>query len=195
MSEQQAPHDFGQPQRPGEPANWWQDIDLDEDFPLPPLAINGQEPEAPIVPDEMAAERHLKAVARCQAEEAGVRAHAKAHRDRIALWEAGHLRQIMGRQSWHESGLRVWFRALGRKSIKLVYGTVKTVKGKDSVEVIDEEAFQKWAKTDEAVDLVRVKREPKKNEIKAWIEGDGRGVVPPGLDLKTGEDTIKIDAR
>lgn len=167
--------------------------DLDHDFPEVPEEFGLSEVDPPTIPNEMEAERHLKAVSYYRREAQRIRDHAAAHRAQIYAWEQGRLRPIEARLAWHEGGLRGWFAGVGRKTVKLVYGTVKLIAGRESVKVEDEDAFLSWANMFEKTrQLIRFSQEPNKAAIRGYIQQEGE--IPPGCDLVTGEDTIKIDA-
>ena len=172
--------------------------DLDHDFPEMPLEVKLPggtvgETDPPAIPDEMQAERHLKAVGYYNRERARIIAHATAHRAQIAVWERAALRPIEARLEWHEGGLRAWLTASGRKAAKLVYGTVKRVAGRESVKIEDELNFMGWAQAEDGryKRFVRVKAEPNKVAIAAHIKSTGE--IPDGCALVVGEDQIKIE--
>lgn len=166
--------------------------DLDHDFPEMP---EGDENECPtlIIPNEMQAERHLKAVSYYRREAQRIAAHAQAHRAQIDAWEQARLRPIEARAAWHEGGLRGWFAGVGRKSVKLVYGSLQVVAGRDRVEVTDFAALNKAVGegVGEMYNLIRLKAEPDKTGIARFIKETGE--VPPGCDLVRGEDRVKIE--
>ena len=183
--------------------------DLDHDFPLYPgdmpegqvvkIAVEdgGGEytPDPPAIPNEMIAERHLKAVGYYHRERARIITHATAHRHQIDAWERERLRPVENRLGWHEGGLRAWFSGLGRKSVNLVYGSVKRIAGRERVEITDEDALQKWAMSqgfETFQRFIRVKQEPNKVALKDYIQQGGE--VPPGCDWVRGEDSIKVEA-
>ena len=185
MSETPAPYLTDRPEETG-------DIDtLDEDFPVPSFEGPGGEIQAAVIQDEMAAERHLKAISWYQHEAKRVRDHAAAHRARIDAWEQARLRPMLGRIVWHEGGLRAFLARSGKKALKLAYGSFRWVSGRESVEIVDDVLFQGWACL-AAEGCIRVKREADKVAVKTWIKEHG-GELPPGVDLKTEEATFKVD--
>ena len=100
MSEDRVPYLTDRPEETG-------DIDnLDEDFPVPSFEGPDGEIQPATIQDEMAAERHLKAISYYQHEAKYVHDHAAAHRARIDAWEQARLRPMLGRIVWHEGGSR-----------------------------------------------------------------------------------------
>ena len=175
------------------------DIDnLDEDFPVPSFEGPGGEMQPAVIQDEMAAERHLKAISWYQHEARRIRDHAAAHRARIDAWEQARLRPVLGRVVWHEGGLRAFLTRSGKKAMKLAYGSLGFTGGgeKDqSLEVLDEAVALAWAKEHGGVGVYyssEVVEKIKKVPIKNWIRENG-GEVPPGTDLKQGEKKFKVE--
>ena len=166
------------------------DIDnLDEDFPVPSFEGPGGEIQPAVILDEMAAERHLKAISWYQHETRRIRDHAAAHRARIDAWEQARLRPVEGRIVWHEGGLRAFLTRSGKKAMKLAYGSMKFTTPGESLKVLDEHAALKWATP---LNLVRMKVEVSAADVKAWIKANG-GEIPPGMDIVTGEEKFKVE--
>ena len=175
------------------------DIDnLDKDFPIPSFQGPGGEMQPAIIQDEMAAERHLKAISWYQHEAKYVRDHAAAHRARIDTWEQARLRPMLGRIVWHEEGLRAFLTRSGKRALKLAYGSLRFTGGGEndlSLEVLDETVALAWAKEHGRVGVYyssEVVEKIKKVPIKNWIRENG-GEVPPGTDLKQGEKKFKVE--
>ncbi|MBT4503526.1 MAG: hypothetical protein HOC74_37690, partial [Gemmatimonadetes bacterium] len=76
----------------------------------------------------------------------------------------------------------------GKKSVSLVHGTIRKIKGRERIEITDEEAFLTTA----PLHLVneQLLRKPDKKAILAHIKETGE--IPEGTDLIRGEDTIQI---
>lgn len=78
--------------------------------------------------------------------------------------------------------LRV-MRAAGIQKAPLVEATVSVAKGRDSVEIVDENALPKWA--------LKVVTSPDKTAIKEALEA---GKKVKGAAIKTGEPTLRVAA-
>ena len=144
----------------------------------------------PDVADEQRAEKHLRAMRYWQMQIVRINAHAAAELERLESWvnrERGILERKM---AWHERGLVCFLKASGAKTIKLIGGTLKRIAGRESLEVQDEMAFLSWADATDADDLIRLKVEPDKKAIREYIKRTGE--IPPGTDLKIGEDSFKV---
>ena len=172
--------------------------DLDREFPAPSFEGPQSEIQPAAIQDEMAAERHLKAMSYYEHEATWIRQHAAAHRARIDAWEQARIRPITGRLAWHEAGLKAFLTTSGKKAIKLAYGSMKWMKGRERVEILDQGAFETWVRGAEfdrarwdAFVRTKTTYEPIKAAIKAHIETTGE--VPNGVDLVTGDETFKID--
>jgi hypothetical protein len=69
------------------------------------------------------------------------------------------------------------------KSVKLPEGTLSRVKGRESVEVFDEDALPEWAFS------VKVDRKPNKTAIKQALEA---GIALQGASVKIGDETLQV---
>lgn len=150
----------------------------------------GPEDEAEIaVTDEPAANSSLRAY--------------RHWRDRIRAWEAEYaaekerldrrLAQLKekaeGRMAWHERALEAF---LGdRRKVECFEGVIKRVKGRERIEVTLPETFVDWAEKSGRGALVRVKKEPDKRAIAAYVKETGE--LPPGTDLNRADDSFKIE--
>jgi hypothetical protein len=77
----------------------------------------------------------------------------------------------------------------GKKSVRLIHGSIRKRKGRERVEIADEELFLSTA----SIDLIREQllRQPDKKAILAHIKAHGE--IPSGVDLTRGEDTLHIE--
>jgi len=71
----------------------------------------------------------------------------------------------------------------GLKSVRLPEATLSISRGRDSIEITDEDALPSWAWS---VDVVR---KPSKTAIKEAIDA---GVTVPGAQVRTGEQTLAV---
>lgn len=145
-------------------------------------------PEAGVYHDAQA-EAHLRALRYWRTCRTEAEAHAEAEMYRIKTWLDAETSRIDRRIQWHEGGLRAFLEQTGKKTVKLIYGTLKRIAGRARVDCTDFLAFKRWNDLND-VALVRVKMEPDKKAITTYIKETGE--IPDGCDLVTGEDTFKI---
>ena len=157
---------------------------------LEDLTLDVDYDDAPVPPSQDRAEEHLRLLAywRQQREEREV--HAQEQKDRIALWLERELERIDRKTAWHEQALQGFLWQTGKKSVRLIHGSIRRVKGRERIEVMDEDAFLSSA----APDLIREEtiRQPDKKAILAYVKQTGD--LPAGIDLVRGDDLIKIEA-
>lgn len=146
--------------------------------------------EEPSTPSETRAEEHLRVLAYWQRQREERASHASEQRDRITLWLDREQERIDRKIAWHEQALQGFLWQTGKKSVRLIHGAIRRVKGRERVEITDEDAFLLNASTD----LIReqITRQPNKKAILAYIQQTGD--IPAGIDLVRGDDLIKIDA-
>jgi len=137
-----------------------------------------------VVDGEGRAEDHLRALTYHRQRIAQIHAHAEEEIEKITLWEEQQCATIMRRCSYHRSSLETWIQAIGAKTAKLIHGTVKVVKGRRSVAILNEALIPK--------DYLREKvtYAPDKKAIMAAMD-DG-GEVVEGTEIVEGEDTVSI---
>lgn len=145
--------------------------------------------DEPVPPSQDRAEEHLRVLAYWQRQRAERAFHAQEQQDRIALWLERELERIDRKTAWHEQALQGFLWQTGKKSVRLIHGAIRRVKGRERVEVTDEEIFLSHA----SMDLIREQtlRQPDKKAILAHIRQTGD--IPAGIDLVCGDDTIKIE--
>uniref|UniRef100_A0A6H2A017 Putative host-nuclease inhibitor protein n=1 Tax=viral metagenome TaxID=1070528 RepID=A0A6H2A017_9ZZZZ len=144
---------------------------------------------APEVANDEAAEKQLRALRYWLGALDRAEQHAKNERDRIELWLEGRRKVYQPRIAWYERGLKAYLWNVGKKSLKLIAGTIKRTKGRERVDVLDQDTFFKWAAQNGA-GLLRTKVEPDKKAISGHIKETGE--IPPGVDLVCGEDTFSV---
>ena len=76
-------------------------------------------------------------------------------------------------------------KANGKRSVKLLSGTVGYRQNPARLEVTNEATAVAWLKEHHGENLIRVKEEVKKTETKKFIEAVGE--LPDGVELKAGE--------
>ena len=162
---------------------------MTESSTLSDLSFDPNYEETPTPPCQERAEDHLRLVAYWRQQSKKRQTHAQTQSDRIALWLEREQERINRRIAWHESALQGFLWQTGKKSVRLIHGAIRRIKGREKVEILDEEAFLSHA----ASDLVRVRtqRQPDKKAIIAHIRQTGE--IPAGTDLVCGDDTIHIE--
>lgn len=153
------------------------DLDLDYDY-----------DDEPFVDSLERAEDHLRFLGYWRGEEEDRIAHAAREIEKIQTWLERELETVHRKISWHERGLQGFLWQTGKKSVRLVHGTIRKIKGRERIEIIDEEVFLTAA----PVHLVheQLLRRPDKKAILSHIKETGD--LPEGTDLIRGEDTIQI---
>jgi hypothetical protein len=142
------------------------------------------EPE--IIESEERAEEHLRKLAYWNTEMERINAHAQAEMDKIAAWKESEVGKVQSKIQWHEQGLQGFLWRSGAKTINLINGKLKRIKGRDRVEIPDIDAFVGTAPGE----FLNVKTIPDKTSIMAHIKETGE--IPEGVDLVTGEDSFKV---
>ena len=75
------------------------------------------------------------------------------------------------------------------KTVNLPSGTVRSTAGRDRVEIVDEDALATWAYQEGRDDVLVTKVEFRKAPI---MEALKDGEIVPGVELRTGERTVKV---
>jgi hypothetical protein len=146
-------------------------------------------PPAPAQIDSLElAERHLAAVARFAREQAAFEAHAKQPHDRIDFWLNARVAGLERKATWHRASLNAFLINSGKKTLKLINGTLKLIAGRERVEVADPEHFVAIA--DEQFVRTKVIKEPDKRAILTHIHSTGE--IPDGAELVRGDDSFKV---
>ena len=127
-----------------------------------------------VVDGEGRAEDHLRALTYHRQRIAQIHAHAEEEIEKITLWNERQCATIERRCSYHRSSLETWIQAIGAKTAKLIHGTVKVVKGRRSVAILNE----------------TITYAPDKKAIMAAMD-DG-GELVDGTEIVDGEDTVSI---
>ena len=106
------------------------------------------------------------------------------------MWLEREQERIARRIAWHEEALQGFLWQSGKKSVRLIHGFVRRVKGRERIEITDEETFLSAAPPD----LIRqqIIRQPDKKAILAHVQQSGE--IPTGVDVIRGEDRIHIEA-
>ncbi len=113
--------------------------------------------------------------------------------DRDIEFFEGHL------SAWLEREIEADDSKKPRQSRSLPCGvTVKRTKGRERVDVFDEDAFVAWALDTDHTDLIKTKHAPSKVDIAGLTQHDGQfitedGEIVPGVTVVTGEDRYTVD--
>jgi hypothetical protein len=143
----------------------------------------------PDTPSTDRAEEHLRLLGYWRTERFDREEHAQVQIDRITLWLERQQERIDTKIAWHEIALQGYLYQSGKKSVRLIHGSIRKRKGRERVEIADEELFLSTA----SIDLIREQllRQPDKKAILAHIKAHGE--IPSGVDLTRGEDTLHIE--
>ena len=157
-------------------------------------SLNDQPAPLVLTADDQA-NKSLRAVAFWEKERAAIVAQANTEIDRLRAWMDTETERIDRRIMWHQQGLTAFMLASGKKTLRMAYGTLKRIAGRESVEVEDETVFFDWVGSlPESVQaefsLVRTKYSPDKKAIMSYVQQVGE--EPPGVEVVTGEDTVTI---
>lgn len=144
--------------------------------------------EDPFVGSEERAEEHLRFLAYWRGEEEERIAHAARQIEKIQIWLEREMEAIHRKISWHERGLQGFLWQTGKKSVRLIHGSIRKIKGRERVEITDEEAF--LTKAPSSLIAEKMLRRPDKKAILSHIRETGE--IPEGTNLIRGEDTIHI---
>ncbi len=154
------------------------------------LQVDGRRNDLEVALEDQA-NRSLRAVRYWRSEQERLEKQVTDEVGRLQLWLEVEKRRIGDRVAWHEEGLYGFLVRSGKRSLKLAYGVLRRITGRERVEVKDEDAFLLWAEQQPdqiRAQLVKVKRSASKTDIKAYIKSTGE--IPDGTDLVTGEDTF-----
>jgi len=118
---------------------------------------------------------------------------AECHRDtevkkaqeKADAWYAGEDKYWSRRIAWHERCLSAWFRSTGAKSANLINGKLKNIKGRERVEIIDEDSIPAEYKNE------TITYAPDKKRILAALRESGE--IVEGTEVVRGEDEVVID--
>jgi len=161
---------------------------MSEAIKLNDLELKVDYEEDPFVGSEERAEEHLRFLAYWRGEEEDRITHAAREIEKIQTWLEREVEAIHRKISWHKRGLQGFLWQTGKKSVRLVHGSIRKIKGRERIEITDEKTFL----TKASLHLVneQLLRRPDKKAILAHIKATGE--IPEGTDLIRGEDTIHI---
>lgn len=140
--------------------------------------------------------RRLKSIRDKQAENQAIHDGELA---RLANWLEKVNTDLQRDAEYFEAILRPYAlqeRSKDRKSIILPHGTIKTVQGRQKVEIQDEKAFLEWAKANNP-ELIRVKEEIDKKALNALPVQDGvvistQGEIIPNVAVSEPEVSVSF---
>ena len=143
-----------------------------------------QEVEVEQSAGESRAEDHLRALTYHRQRLDEIQEHAQAEIEKITRWEEQETARVLRRCTWHESSLGAWIKAIGAKTVNLINGKVKVVKGRRKVEIVDEALVPAEYLREQ------VTRTPDKKAILAALEKNGE--IVDGTEVITGDDSVAI---
>ena len=134
---------------------------------------------------ESRAEHHLQALAYHRNQLWKTFDHYEVELGKIEAWRATQEQRISRRIAWHERCLEAWFQSTGAKSANLIHGKLKNTKGRERVDIIDEDAIPAKYKNE------TITYAPDKKRILAALKETGE--IVEGTEVVRGEDKIVID--
>ena len=146
-------------------------------------------PEAwvPSPEDDDRVERYKRAVRYFRAEHDRIESVATKERNRIEEWRHRHLRRAEGALGYLEHMLRLFSEKTGRQRHDSPNGVLKWIKGRERVEIEDEDAFCRQCDGR----FVRITETPARDAIMAAVKNGEP--IPEGADIVRGEDTFKVE--
>jgi len=136
--------------------------------------------------DYTRAERSLEEIRKLQEQKDQIVEHAKSEIERINQWMERETKKRNKTQQYHKQNLTAFLDRKDRKTIKLINGVIKSTKGRQKIEIIDEEIIDNKFMTE------TISRTPNKKLILQHIQECGE--IPDGTDIIEGEKTYTIRA-
>jgi len=143
------------------------------------------------VQDELEAERHLTSMQRLELEDAKLQAHRDAMIERANDWYDKQSKPLAKRSMWHSDALKAYLSIVGKKTLKLVNGVIKSRAGGEKT-VVDDSQFLPWAEENyptlinETTTYTPIKKDIKKLHKE-------KGILPPGVEFVVSEDSFKVE--
>lgn len=144
----------------------------------------------PIVHDDLSADKHLRFLAFHQGEHERIKELGEREVFQLKQRLARRLEIINNKIRFHEMVLSQYLERSGHTKWVGVSGEIKKIKPRNFITDPDPELFFAWCNIPERSHLVRVKKEVDKKAVMDLIKDSGE--IPPGLDLGTGEEKIKV---
>ena len=141
----------------------------------------------PTPEDKQRVERYLRAVRYYRAERKRVDLAADVERERIEAWRLKHYNRAVNALNYLEYMLKLFSEKQGRLRRESPNGVLKWAKGRERVEIADEDAFCRQC--DER--FVRITSTPARDAIMAAVKNGEP--IPEGADIVRGEDTFKVE--
>ena len=136
--------------------------------------------------DMQKAERAMEEVRKLQEMKEEIIEHSRKEISRIQAWADREIEKKNNTQRFHRQNLITFLGRKGRKTIKLLNGVVKEAKGRQRIEILDENAIE------EKFIAEKVVRAPDKKLILKHIQDCGE--IPEGTDIIQGEKTYTVHA-
>lgn len=105
----------------------------------------------------------------------------------IEEWNMSQITKLNKKISWLTFNLELFIKKLNESTITLPHGVIKVRKGRDKVEVIDEQKFLPIGQRLGLVRTIAAKVEPDLQAIAAFIKTNG-GKPPTGVMITMGQD-------
>jgi len=115
---------------------------------------------------------------------------AQMRSDKIALWLERRRAKVQRKIDWHQTMIESYMRLTSTKKLDLPSGKVTTVKGRQRLEITDQQALDEWLEQMGDMNLCQTVIKPLKKGILAYIKDTGE--EPPGIELVTGNDKLNF---
>ncbi len=137
------------------------------------------------------AEKHMRCYRYWTGEADEINRVCEAEIQRIEAYRERELSKIDNRLSWHLGGLVAYLKAQGKKTLKMIHGTIRRTAGREKIGIENEEQFMAWIIENNWQDLL-TKVTVAKSEVLKFIKDQGE--IPDGVNLVRGEDSYSIKA-
>jgi len=134
------------------------------------------------------AERRMWVVRRLRSDLAEIDSHAAQEIERIEAWANEQREKIAKQTEWLEAGLLAYLKGTGKKTLKLVSGTLKWREGRERVVIEDEKEFIETASDIFISRKTTVK--PDRQALLLFIRETGG--LPDGVDLARSPGTFTV---
>ena len=139
------------------------------------------------------AEHTIKVLAEFEAELRREEAHAHQQMEAVRTWINERREAHAKKRKWWDQRLKNFLIQQGRKSMKLINGTVKTMKGREVVDVVDPIAFfdaVKGSASEESFITKTFSESPNKKSLMAYYNKNGK--LPPGIQVVRNDPSFSI---
>jgi len=143
------------------------------------------------VGDPDLANRILHVIGSIEAEIAEIKVVAQKQIDRAEVFMEIETQKRQKTVDFLTARLHLFAMTSGKRTVNLPNGSLKLIKRQEKFEYIDTDKVIEWIKVnDRSGDLIRVKEEINKAEVKKYVKETGE--IPDGLEITDQDDTFKV---